>query len=49
MAAQQPLAFGELLKRYRLAAGLSQQWLAERARMSERAVSDLERGLRRAP
>jgi tetratricopeptide (TPR) repeat protein/transcriptional regulator with XRE-family HTH domain len=49
MAAQQPLVFGELLKRYRLAAGLSQQRLAERAGLSERAVSDLERGLRRAP
>jgi DNA-binding XRE family transcriptional regulator len=49
MAAQQPLAFGELLKRYRLAAGLSQERLAERAGLSERAVSDLERGLRRAP
>jgi DNA-binding XRE family transcriptional regulator len=49
MAAEQAVAFGELLKRYRLAVGLSQERLAERAGLSERAVSDLERGLRRAP
>src|SRR6266702_1348750 len=49
MAAPQPLAFGELLKRYRVAAGLTQGQLAERAGLSERAVSDLERGARRAP
>src|SRR5919197_2684720 len=49
MAAQQPLAFGELLKRYRLSAGLTQEQLAERAGLSERAISDLERGARRAP
>jgi predicted ATPase/transcriptional regulator with XRE-family HTH domain len=42
-------AFGELLKQYRLAAGLTQEELAERARMSVRAVGDLERGMRRAP
>jgi predicted ATPase/DNA-binding XRE family transcriptional regulator len=41
--------FGALLKRYRLAAGLSQQALAEQAGLSERAVSDLERGVNRAP
>ncbi|HEX2348140.1 MAG TPA: helix-turn-helix domain-containing protein [Ktedonobacterales bacterium] len=35
------------LKRYRLAAGLSQEELAERAGLSVRAVSDLERGLHR--
>jgi LuxR family maltose regulon positive regulatory protein len=38
-----------LLKRYRVEAGLSQEALAERAQMSARGVSDLERGLRRAP
>jgi LuxR family maltose regulon positive regulatory protein len=38
-----------LLKRYRLAAGLSQEALAERAQMSVRGISDLERGIRRAP
>ncbi|HLJ81454.1 MAG TPA: helix-turn-helix domain-containing protein [Ktedonobacterales bacterium] len=40
---------GALLKRYRLAAGLSQEALAARAGLSARAVSDLERGLHRAP
>src|SRR5919204_3485193 len=49
MAAQQPLAFGELLKRHRLAAGLTQAQLAVRAGLSERAISDLERGARRVP
>src|SRR5919204_3610001 len=49
MATQQPRAFGELLKRYRLAAGLTQAQLAERAGLSERAISDLERGARRMP
>src|SRR5205823_11926996 len=49
MAVQQPVAFGELLKRYRVAAGLTQEGLAERAGLSERAISDLERGARRAP
>ena len=38
-----------LLKRYRLEAGLSQEALAGRANLSTRAVSDLERGLHRAP
>ncbi len=41
--------FGALLKRYRLAAELTQEELAERARLSVRAISDLERGLHRAP
>jgi predicted ATPase len=41
--------FGAALKRYRLAAGLTQEALAERARLSARAVSDLERGVNRAP
>ena len=42
-------AFGELLRQHRLAAGLTQEELAERARISVRAISDLERGVRRAP
>jgi predicted ATPase/DNA-binding XRE family transcriptional regulator len=42
-------AFGELLRRHRIAAGLTQEELAERARISVRAISDLERGVRRAP
>jgi predicted ATPase/DNA-binding XRE family transcriptional regulator len=42
-------AFGELLRRHRLAAGFSQEQLAERARVSLDAVSALERGIRRSP
>ncbi len=42
-------SFGALLKRYRLAAGLTQEELAERAGLSVRAISDLERGLHRSP
>ncbi len=40
---------GPLIRRFRLAAGLSQEELAERSGISARAVSDLERGLRSAP
>lgn len=43
------LSFAALLRRHRLAAGLTQEQLAERANLSVRAVSDLERGLRTAP
>jgi predicted ATPase/transcriptional regulator with XRE-family HTH domain len=42
-------AFGALLKRYRLAAGLTQETLAEQAGLSSRGLSDLERGARRIP
>ena len=38
-----------LLKRYRLAAGLTQEELAERARLSVRGISNLERSVRRLP
>jgi predicted ATPase/DNA-binding XRE family transcriptional regulator len=41
--------FGMLLRRYRIAAGLSQEALAERARMSIQGISALERGYRRSP
>ena len=41
--------FGALLRRHRLAAGLSQQSLAERARMSVDGISALERGYRKTP
>jgi len=41
--------FGTLLRRYRLAAGLSQEALAERARMSTNGIGALERGYRRTP
>jgi LuxR family maltose regulon positive regulatory protein len=49
MVTAQPPSFGALLRRYRLDANLSQEALAERARMSARAISDLERGVRRLP
>ena len=38
-----------LLRQYRLAAALSQEALAERARMSTQGISALERGYRRTP
>ena len=41
--------FGPLLRRLRLSARLSQEELAERARLSVEAISALERGRRRAP
>jgi predicted ATPase/DNA-binding XRE family transcriptional regulator len=42
-------AFGELLKKHRVAAGVTQDYLAEIARVSANAISSLERGVRRAP
>ena len=42
-------SFGELLRRFRRAARLSQEELADRARVSVDAISALERGARRAP
>ncbi len=44
-----PLTFGEILKYHRLAAGLTQEALAERAGLSVRAITDLERGVNRSP
>jgi predicted ATPase/transcriptional regulator with XRE-family HTH domain len=49
MARGQDAAFGDLLRRQRLAAGLTQEALAERAGLSARAVSDLERDPARMP
>ncbi|MGH2504722.1 MAG: ATP-binding protein [Ktedonobacterales bacterium] len=43
-----PTTLSAVLKRYRAAAGLTQQTLADRAGLSVRAISDLERGLHRA-
>ncbi len=43
------IPFGALLKHYRMAAGLTQEALAERTNLSTRAISDLERGLSRTP
>jgi len=42
-------SFGDLLRRYRRGAGLTQEALAEHSGLSARAISDLERGLRTAP
>jgi predicted ATPase/transcriptional regulator with XRE-family HTH domain len=42
-------SFATLLRHHRVAAALSQEALAERAGLSVRAISDLERGARRAP
>src|ERR1700694_5607075 len=44
-----PGTFGALLHQHRLMAGLSQEELAERAGLSRRGISDLERGARLAP
>ena len=42
-------AFGTLLRQHRTAAGLSQEELAERAGLSRRGISDLERGVHGSP
>jgi non-specific serine/threonine protein kinase len=49
MRADDAPSFATLLRRYRQAAGLTQEELAERARLSVRGITDLERGVRRAP
>src|SRR5690349_5429182 len=41
--------FGSSLRRYREAAGFSQEALAARAGLSTRAISDLERGINQRP
>lgn len=41
--------FGELLRQHRLAAGLAQDTLAERAHLSVETISALERGVRQKP
>ncbi|MDQ3222794.1 MAG: helix-turn-helix domain-containing protein, partial [Gemmatimonadota bacterium] len=43
------LSFGDLLRQHRRTAGLTQEELAERAGMSARGISDLERGTRNHP
>lgn len=49
MADLEPVSGGELLKRYRTGAGLTQEELAERAGLSARAIRALEAGARRSP
>ncbi len=44
-----PHPFGELLRQHRILAGLTQEALAERAGLSRRAISDLERGVNHTP
>ena len=44
-----PEGFGDLLRQYRLSANLTQDELAEKAGMSKRGISDLERGARSRP
>src|ERR1051326_3129587 len=49
MAAVPSLTFGALLRRYRLAAGLTQEELASEAGLSLRGIADLGRGARTQP
>ena len=49
MAGRDQSPFGAALRRHRLAAGLTQEALAERAQLSAKAVSDLERDPTRCP
>jgi transcriptional regulator with XRE-family HTH domain len=49
MGMAQPVTFGQLLKRYRLAARMSQETLAQRSGLAVRSISDLERDVRRLP
>lgn len=44
-----PETVGDLLRRYRVAAGLTQEELAERATLSVRAIGDIERGVKQRP
>jgi transcriptional regulator with XRE-family HTH domain/tetratricopeptide (TPR) repeat protein len=44
-----PASFGSLLRSLRTAAGMTQEELAEAARVSYRSISDLERGVSRSP
>lgn len=46
---EEPAPFGALLRHHRVTAGLTQADLAERAGLSARGISDLERGARKAP
>ena len=48
MTTVQTLSLGTLLRRHRMAAGLTQEELADAAGLSTRTVSDLERGIHRS-
>src|SRR2546428_2034674 len=45
----QSVTFGTLLRRHRIAAGLTQEELAERAGLSVRTIGDMERGVVHTP
>jgi predicted ATPase/transcriptional regulator with XRE-family HTH domain len=49
MTSVRTLPFAELLRRYRRAARLTQEELAERTGLGARSISDLERGVSRSP
>ena len=49
MASIQPITFGQLLRRYRSAARLSQEALAARAGLGVHTIADLERGVTHSP
>jgi tetratricopeptide (TPR) repeat protein/transcriptional regulator with XRE-family HTH domain len=49
METPQAVAFGTLLRRHRVAAGLTQEELAERAGISRRSIGDMERGVVHTP
>jgi transcriptional regulator with XRE-family HTH domain len=49
MSESPSLSFGVLLRRLRTAAGLTQEELADAAKVSYRSISDLERGVNRSP
>lgn len=49
MLRQDHCSVSALLQQYRAAAGLSQEELAERSALSQRGISDIERGLRAKP
>jgi transcriptional regulator with XRE-family HTH domain len=49
MTAHTPAVFRDLLRHHRVAAGLTQEKLAERAQLSLQAINKLECGIRTAP
>ena len=49
MAVSPEVSFGALLRKLRISAGLTQEELAEAARLSYRSISDLERGINLTP